>query len=109
MPGVPQARGAGQGENVYPVEIEAALAEHPGVREVAVIGIPDERWGEVGRAYVVMGPDQRPDHEELARHCQSLIARYKVPTEFRFITSLPRTGSGKVMKHVLRREALVEM
>lgn len=97
------------GENVYPVEIEAALAEHPGIREVAVIGIPDERWGEVGRAYVVMAPDRQPDHDELAQHCQSLIARYKVPKEFRFVTSLPRTGSGKVMKHVLRREALAEL
>lgn len=97
------------GENVYPVEIEAALAEHPGIREVAVIGIPDERWGEVGRAYVVMAPDRQPDHDELARHCQSRIARYKVPKEFRFVTSLPRTGSGKVMKHVLRREALAEL
>lgn len=94
------------GENVYPVEIEAVLLEHPGVREVAVIGIPDERWGEVGRAYIVAAPGQEPEQEELARHCQSFIARYKVPKEFRFVNDLPRTGSGKIIKHVLRKEAL---
>jgi len=94
------------GENVYPVEVETTLAEHPAVREVAVIGIPDERWGEVGRAYIVPMPGQRPDPTELARHCQTLIARYKVPKEFCIVESLPRTGSGKVMKHVLRQEAL---
>ncbi|RWR07123.1 AMP-binding protein [Paenirhodobacter populi] len=94
------------GENVYPVEVESALCEHPAVREVAVIGIPDPRWGEVGRAYVIAMPGHRPDPEELARHCQGLIARYKIPKEFCIVTDLPRTGSGKVMKHVLRREAL---
>ncbi|HEY0212107.1 MAG TPA: AMP-binding protein [Paenirhodobacter sp.] len=92
------------GENVYPVEIEAALREHPAVREAAVIGIPDARWGEVGRAYIIAMPGHTPDHAVLADHCQTLIARYKVPKEFRFVTELPRTGSGKVMKHVLRRE-----
>jgi fatty-acyl-CoA synthase len=96
------------GENVYPVEVEAALSEHPGVREVAVVGIPDERWGEVGRAYVVAAPGQDRDSDQLAHHCQSLIARYKVPKEFRFVDELPRTGSGKVIKHVLRKEALEE-
>ncbi|MBW9064782.1 AMP-binding protein [Rhizobium herbae] len=94
------------GENVYPVEIEAVLLEHPAVREVAVIGVPDKRWGEVGRAYVVAAPGQELDQEELARHCQSFIARYKVPKEFRFVDKLPRTGSGKVIKYVLRKEAL---
>lgn len=96
------------GENVYPVEVEAALSEHTGVREVAVVGIPDQRWGEVGRAYVVAVPGQDLDSDQLAHHCQSLIARYKVPKEFRFVDKLPRTGSGKVIKHLLRQEALEE-
>lgn len=96
------------GENVYPVEIEAALIEHEGVREVAVIGIPDERWGEVGRAYIVPTPGHTPCADELSAHCQRLIARYKVPKEFRLVAALPRTGSGKVMKHVLRKEAFDE-
>lgn len=96
------------GENVYPVEVEAALAEHPGVREVSVIGVPDVRWGEVGRAYIVATPDMAVSEQELILHCQGLIGRYKIPKEFRFVESLPRTGSGKVMKHILRREALAE-
>lgn len=90
------------GENVYPVEVEAALIEHPGVREVAVIGIPDEKWGEVGRAYVVAAPGFSLTPEDLAAHCQARIARYKIPREFRLTPHLPRTGSGKIMKHVLR-------
>ncbi|KGJ08609.1 acyl-CoA synthetase [Paracoccus versutus] len=94
------------GENVYPVEVEAALREHPAVREAAVIGIPDDRWGEVGRAYVIAAPGHDPQAEDLGRHCQALIARYKVPKEFVFVSDLPRTGSGKVMKHILRREAV---
>ncbi|WP_337269993.1 AMP-binding protein [Oryzifoliimicrobium ureilyticus] len=96
------------GENVYPVEVEAALLEHPDVSEVAVIGVPDERWGEVGRAYVVAAPGQRVGQEELTRHCHALIARYKTPKEFRFLEKLPRTASGKVIKHLLRKEALEE-
>lgn len=91
------------GENVYPVEVEAALAEHATVREVAVIGIPDERWGEVGCAFVVPTPGASPSSDDLAAHCQRLIARYKVPRQFHFVEALPRTGSGKVMKHVLKQ------
>lgn len=94
------------GENVYPVEVEAVLAEHPLVREAAVIGIPDERWGEVGRAYVIAIPGHRPAGEDLASHCRARLARYKIPKEFVLVADLPRTGSGKVMKHVLRRQAL---
>lgn len=90
------------GENVYPVEVEAALREHAAVRDAAVIGIADARWGEVGRAYVILVPGGSADLEALIAHCQGLIARYKVPKEFRFVTELPRTGSGKVMKHILR-------
>lgn len=92
------------GENVYPVEVEAALAEHAAVREVAVIGIPDKRWGEVGCAFIVPTPDASPTPEQLTAHCQGLIARYKVPRQFRLVESLPRTGSGKVMKHVLKAQ-----
>jgi fatty-acyl-CoA synthase len=90
------------GENIYPVEVEAALVEHPAVREVAVIGIPDERWGEVGCAFIVPAPGEAPGTEDLTTHCQDLIARYKVPRHFRIVGSLPRTGSGKVMKHELK-------
>lgn len=94
------------GENVYPVEVEAALAEHPAVREAAVIGVPDVRWGEVGRAYVVLSPDSSVSAENLAAHCAVRVARYKVPKEFVFVQALPRTGSGKVMKNLLRQETV---
>jgi fatty-acyl-CoA synthase len=93
------------GENVYPVEVEAALIEHPAVREVAVIGIPDARWGEVGRAYLVLRQDQKPEEEELVAHCVARLARYKVPAAFRIVKSLPRTATGKIVKNRLREEA----
>lgn len=90
------------GENVYPVEVEAALNEHPDVKEVAVIGIPDTRWGEVGLAYVVLKQGSLIDHETLAAYCSNRLARYKVPKQFHTIDTLPRTASGKIMKTKLR-------
>lgn len=96
------------GENVYPVEVEAALCEDDTVREVAVIGVPCDTWGEVGCAYVVLAPGEVPDTDRLTRHCAGLIAKYKLPKKFRFVAALPRTGSGKVMKHVLRQQYLAE-
>lgn len=88
------------GENVYPVEVESVLAHHPAIREVAVIGVPDPRWGEVGRAFIVLAPDQpEPD---LTAHCEASLARYKIPKSFEFVATLPRTASGKVLKHVLK-------
>ncbi len=90
------------GENVYPVEIETVLLEHPDIAEAAVIGIADERWGEVGRAFVVAKPGRVLDPAMLAAHCGARIARYKVPKEFLATEALPRTASGKIQKHVLR-------
>ncbi|TGQ50496.1 acyl-CoA synthetase [Mesorhizobium sp. M1C.F.Ca.ET.193.01.1.1] len=94
------------GENVYPAEAEAALLDHPDIAEVAVIGVADAQWGEVGRAYVVMKPGRILDAAALASHCAARIARYKVPKTFCPLEALPRTASGKIQKHVLRaREA----
>ncbi|UDL89316.1 AMP-binding protein [Mesorhizobium sp. PAMC28654] len=90
------------GENVYPVEVEMVLLDHPDVAEAAVIGIADERWGEVGRAFVVLKPGRALDPEALAGHCSARIARYKVPKEFLSSEALPRTASGKIQKHILR-------
>nr|WP_244661783.1 AMP-binding protein [Mesorhizobium huakuii] len=90
------------GENVYPVEIETVLLDHPGVAEAAVIGIADARWGEVGRAFVVVKPGCVVDPADLASHCGARIARYKVPKEFLLADALPRTASGKIQKHILR-------
>ena len=90
------------GENVFPVEIEMVLLGHPDIAEAAVIGIADERWGEVGRAFVVLKPGRVVDPGALASHCGARIARYKVPKEFLLTEALPRTASGKIRKHILR-------
>lgn len=90
------------GENVYPVEVEMVLLDHPDIAEAAVIGIADKRWGEVGRAFVVLKPGRALDPAALAGHCSARIARYKVPKEFLSAEALPRTASGKIQKHILR-------
>lgn len=90
------------GENVYPVEIENVLAEHPGVTDSAVVGLPDQRWGEAVSAALVLA-DRSISIEELAGFCRSRLAGYKVPRHFFVVDELPRTASGKVMKHVLKQ------
>jgi fatty-acyl-CoA synthase len=89
------------GENVYPAEIENAFAEHPAVREIAVVGIPDAKWGETGRAYVVAAENVEFDAEALLGWAGERLARFKLPREFVLVDSLPRTASGKVQKHRL--------
>jgi fatty-acyl-CoA synthase len=84
------------GENVYPAEVESVLVEHPDVIEAAVVGIPDERWGEAGVAVVAVRQDVAP--ETLIEWCQGRIASFKVPRSVRFIDSLPRSGMNKVLK-----------
>jgi fatty-acyl-CoA synthase len=87
------------GENVYPAEVESVLADHPAVIEAAVLGIPDERWGEVGLAVVVT---RSPiDAEELVLWCRERLASFKVPRWVRFVERLPRSGMGKVLKREL--------
>ncbi len=97
------------GENVYPAEIEAAIAELTEVVECAVIGVPDERWGEVGRLYVVPLPGRAISADALIAHCASRLAKYKVPKSVVITVSLPRTASGKVQKHLLKRRAIDEL
>ncbi|MGB3440790.1 MAG: FadD3 family acyl-CoA ligase [Actinophytocola sp.] len=87
------------GFNVYPAEVEQALARLPGVRESAVVGVPDERLGEVGKAFVVAGGLSTDD---VIAHCGSLLANYKVPKQVEFTDALPRNASGKVLKRLLR-------
>ena len=92
------------GENVYSAEVEAAIDTHPGVAEVAVIGIPDPRWVETPRAIVVPAdPEQPPTPEEIIAHCRERLASYKKPSSVIFVDSLPRNASGKVVKPELRR------
>ncbi|CAN5524264.1 MAG: acyl-CoA synthetase [Acidimicrobiia bacterium] len=87
------------GENVYPVEVESVLADHPAVVEAAVIGIPDERWGEIGLAIVATRSPVEPD--ELFDWCRARLAGYKVPRQIRFVAELPRSGMNKVLKRQL--------
>lgn len=89
------------GENVYPAEVEAAYREHPAVAEIAVVGVPDPRWGEVGCAYVVLTPGARLDPEALRAWGAERLARYKLPRHFVGVSGLPRTETGKVQKHRL--------
>jgi long-chain acyl-CoA synthetase len=89
------------GMNIYPREVEEALLHHPGVKAVAVIGRPDEEWGERVVAFVVPDGD-RPPADELDRTCLDRIARYKRPREYRFIDALPTNNYGKVVKRALR-------
>ncbi|GAB7045907.1 acyl-CoA synthetase [Catenuloplanes indicus] len=88
------------GENIYPAEVEAALLAHPAVAECAVVGVPDARWGEVGRAFVVSA--SAVDAAELLAFLDGRIARYKIPKSVVFTEALPRTASGKVVKARLR-------
>jgi acyl-CoA synthetase (AMP-forming)/AMP-acid ligase II len=95
------------GENVYSVEVENALARHPAVAACAVIGVPDERWGERVHAVVVPsaegGADARNlDPEELREFCRSLIGGYKVPRTVEVVAALPLSAAGKVLKRELR-------
>lgn len=89
------------GENIYPAEVENALAGCPGVVEVAVIGVPSDRWGEEVKAIVVPGPDA-PDAAAVIEWARSRIAAYKLPKSVDFIPALPRNASGKVLKRELR-------
>jgi acyl-CoA synthetase (AMP-forming)/AMP-acid ligase II len=91
------------GFNAYPAEIEAAMLRHPGVAQVAVIGVPDARLGEVGHAFVVARAGAEIDEQSLLAWCREQMANYKVPRAVTFVSALPQTASGKVQKFALRR------
>jgi long-chain acyl-CoA synthetase len=90
------------GENVYSIEVEDALCKHPAVLEVAVIGVPDDKWGERVHAAVVLRADTSVTETELNAHCHELIAGYKCPRSMEFVLELPRSGAGKVLKREIR-------
>ena len=96
------------GFNAYPAEIEAVLRTEPGVADVAVVGIPDDRMGEVGCAYVIRDPaDERDDEalrDALIAFARDMMANYKVPRVVVFVDELPRNASGKVLKRQLREQ-----
>ncbi len=90
------------GENVYPAEVENVLYQLDAVKEAAVIGVADDKWGEVGKAVIAINPGTSITPEDITKHCRSQLAAYKVPKHVVFVDALPRNASGKVEKPVLR-------
>ena len=90
------------GENVYPAEVENVLYQNDSIAEAAVIGISDTRWGQVGRAIVVVKPGRELSEDEVVAHCAANLARYKLPHSVVFADALPRNATGKVHKPTLR-------
>jgi len=93
------------GENIYPAEIEAALAAHPSIQECAVIGIDDERWGEVGHLVMVAAHGRQIEWPAIVEYLGSRLARYKIPKSFSVMNALPRNAAGKILKTALRASA----
>jgi fatty-acyl-CoA synthase len=90
------------GENISTIEVEAAIVSHPAVLEVAVVGVPHEKWGERPKAFVVLRPGATATVEEIIGHVRGQIARYKAPDYVDFIAELPKTATGKIQKFQLR-------
>ena len=89
-------------ENIYPAEVESAVYGHPDVAEVAVIGVPDEKWGEAVKAVVALKPGAQPDAESIIAFARTRIAAFKAPKSVDFIDALPRNASGKILRRELR-------
>src|SRR5690606_1697763 len=96
------------GENIYPAEVENVLYRHEAIFEAAVIGVPDEVWGESVKAFIVLKENQTLTKEEVIDHCVQHLASYKQPKFVEFLPSLPRNTSGKILKRALRNETAVE-
>jgi acyl-CoA synthetase (AMP-forming)/AMP-acid ligase II len=94
------------GENIYSPEVERVLSEHPAVLECAVVGVPDERWGEAVRAYVALRSDAAASEADLIGFCRERLAHYKCPASVAFVDALPRNPTGKILKRDLRGEPL---
>jgi acyl-CoA synthetase (AMP-forming)/AMP-acid ligase II len=90
------------GENVFPAEVESVMTGHPGIAQVAVVGVPSERWGESPLAVVVRAPGDQSTAEELLAWTRERLAHYKCPVAVEFVDALPTTASGKLLKHELR-------
>lgn len=91
-------------ENVYPAEIEQFLGTHPAIREVAVIGVPDDKWGEVGKAFVALKPGAQLTAEDVLAFCAGNLAKYKIPKHVQFLPELPKGDSGKILKRQLKED-----
>jgi acyl-CoA synthetase (AMP-forming)/AMP-acid ligase II len=97
------------GFNAYPAEIEGAILRHPAVNQVAVVGVPDHRMGEVGMAFVVLRPGATLEPDELVAWCREEMANYKVPRHVRIVDALPMNASNKVLKYQLRADAVADL
>jgi fatty-acyl-CoA synthase len=97
------------GENIYPPEVEEFLHHHPAVAEVAVAGLPDAKYGEVVGAWVVPKSGETVTPDELKQYCKGQIAHFKIPQYIMIVSSLPRTVTGKIRKHVLKETAIGEL
>jgi fatty-acyl-CoA synthase len=92
------------GENISSLELEKAILAHPAVLEAAVLPVPDEKWGEVPKALVVLKPAAQASESELLDFCRSRLSHYKCPRSFEFVDNLPKTGTGKILKKDLRKK-----
>src|SRR5207247_5085459 len=93
------------GENISSVEIEGVLLRHPAVQEVAIVGLPHERWGEAPHAFVVLKQGAQTDQAELREFARANLAHFKAPHSVTFVTELPKTAPGKIQKYILRGRA----
>jgi fatty-acyl-CoA synthase len=91
------------GENIASVEIEKVIQDHPAVFEVVVIGVPDDKWGEVVKALVVLQPDEKATEAEIIAHVRGNLARFKAPKSVEFKTDFPKGGTGKILKQELKK------
>lgn len=89
-------------ENVYPAEVEFLLRSHPGIDSVAIIGVPDEKWGESGMAFVVIREGFSVTKEDVLAYCEGKLAKYKIPKHVHFLDELPRNDAGKIDRQQLR-------
>lgn len=90
------------GENVYPAEVEHIIGSHPSVNAVAITGVPDEKWGESGKAFIVLNPGKKMTSEEIISYCKEKLAKYKVPKHIEFINELPQNDAGKIDRKKLK-------
>jgi acyl-CoA synthetase (AMP-forming)/AMP-acid ligase II len=96
------------GENVFSIELENILYSHPAVLEVAVIGVPDEEWGEMVKAFVVLKKEENLTEDEIIKYCKGKIANYKIPKSIIFLENLPKLGSGKISKKLLKEKYSIQ-
>jgi fatty-acyl-CoA synthase len=96
------------GENVYPAEIEKVLHTHPKIFDAGIVGVPDEKWGEVGKAFIVLKPGETMGNGEIFEFLKGKVAKYKIPKYAEYIEELPKTASGKIQKFVLKERDRIQ-